>query len=325
MPLGIGLFLDLRNPAPWRVPDDRLMARTIDVVRHAEELGADSVWATEHHLFEDGYLGQPLTLGAVLAARTGRARIGTAVLVAPLRHPRHIAEQAALVDAVSGGRLELGLGAGYAAAEFAAFGAERSGRFAATDAAFREVQRLLTAGGLGPEPVQRPVPMWLGYQGPRGAARAGRLGAGLLTLNRTSIEPYLTALREHGHPPGAARMAGSVDLIVSRDPERAWQRIKPHYAHQLRTYLRAHDPAAEIPQAALSSRFAATRRDLGSVRLSVLTPEEAVAEIAQRIAGVPAAHIYTWASIAGMPDDLVDEHVELLLRDVAPRLRRAGD
>jgi alkanesulfonate monooxygenase SsuD/methylene tetrahydromethanopterin reductase-like flavin-dependent oxidoreductase (luciferase family) len=320
-PVGVGLFLDLRNPAPWQVPSDRLVARTVEVVRHAEALGADSVWATEHHLFGDGYLGQPLTLAAVLAARTERVRLGTGVLVAPLRHPRHIAEEAALVDAVSGGRLELGLGAGYAAAEFAAFGVERSSRFAATDSAFREVQRLLTAGGLGPDPVQRPVPMWLGYQGPQGAARAGRLGSGLLTLNRASLDPYAAALREHGYPPDAARMGGSLDLIVSRDPERAWERIKPHYAHQARSYLRAHDPAAEVPAAALTSRFGNTRSGLASVRLSVLTPDEALAEIQQRIDGIPAAHVYTWASIANMPADLVDDHIELLFGDVAPRLR----
>jgi alkanesulfonate monooxygenase SsuD/methylene tetrahydromethanopterin reductase-like flavin-dependent oxidoreductase (luciferase family) len=323
-PVGVGLFLDLRNPPPWRVPADRLVARTVDVVRQAESLGADSVWVTEHHLFEDGYLGQPLAFAAVLAARTERVRIGTGVLVAPLRHPRHIAEEAALVDAVSGGRLELGLGAGYAGAEFAAFGADLSRRFSATDAAFSEVQRLLAAGGLGPGPVQRPVPMWLGYQGPRGAARAGRLGSGLLTLNRRSLEPYRTALREHGHPGDAARMGGSVDLIVSRDPERAWERIRPHYTHQARSYLRAHDPEAEVPEAALTSRFGATRRGLASVRLSVLTPDEAVADIRERIDGVPVAHIYTWASIANMPDDLVDEHVELLLGDIAPRVRQAG-
>lgn len=323
-PVSVGLFLDLRNPAPWRVPSERLVARTIDVVRHAEALGADSVWATEHHLFEDGYLGQPLTLAAVLAARTDRVRIGTGVLVAPLRHPRHVAEQAALVDAVSDGRLELGLGAGYAAAEFAAFGAEPSRRFAATDAAFCEVRRLLETDALGPGPVQRPVPMWLGYQGPQGAARAGRLGSGLLTLNRASLGPYRTALREQGHPEGTERMGGSVDLIVSRDPERAWERIKPHYTHQARSYLRAHDPRAEVPDGALTSRFGATRRGLASVRLSVLTPDEAVAEIRRRIDGMPAAHVYTWASIANMPDDLVDEHIELLFGDVAPQVRRAG-
>jgi hypothetical protein len=119
-------------------------------------------------------------------------------------------------------------------------------------------------------------------------------------------------------------MSGSVDLIVSRDPERAWERIKPHYAHQARSYLRAHNPDADVPETALTSRFAATRRGLAAVRLSVLSPDEAVTEIRQRIDGIPVAHIYTWASIANMPADLVDEHVDLLFRDVAPKVRGAG-
>jgi hypothetical protein len=72
----------------------------------------------------------------------------------------------------------------------------------------------------------------------------------------------------------------------------------------------------------LDGRFAQDRPARLSVRLSVLTPEEAVADIAERTAGLPVHHIYTWASIAGMPEDIVDEHVELLFGHVAPRLRR---
>jgi alkanesulfonate monooxygenase SsuD/methylene tetrahydromethanopterin reductase-like flavin-dependent oxidoreductase (luciferase family) len=321
---GLGLFLDLRNPDPWRVPSERLVARSLDVVTHAEAMGADSVWATEHHLFEDGYLGQPLTLGAALAVRTTRLRIGTGIVVAPLHHPRHLAEQAALVDALSGGRLELGLGSGYIPREFAAFGADLSQRFGATDRTYAEVRRLLAEERLGPGPVQDPVPMWLGYQGPQGAARAGALGAGLLTLNRGSLEPYRTALATAGHPPEAARMAGVIDLLVSRDPEAAWEKVRPHYAHQVRTYLQAHSPGADVPPEALGSRFARDRTGLASVRLSVLSPEEAVAEIAARTQGLPVRHVYFWATVANMPADVVDEHVELLFGEVAPAVRAAG-
>lgn len=52
----LGLFFDLRNPARWQRPWVDLYARTLDIVAHAEELGAGSVWLTEHHLFDDGYL-----------------------------------------------------------------------------------------------------------------------------------------------------------------------------------------------------------------------------------------------------------------------------
>jgi alkanesulfonate monooxygenase SsuD/methylene tetrahydromethanopterin reductase-like flavin-dependent oxidoreductase (luciferase family) len=319
----IGLFVDLRNPEPWRRSTASHLARTLDVLSNAEQAGADSVWASEHHLFPDGYLTQPLTFLAAVAARTSRLRLGTAVLLAPLRHPRHIAEQAALVDAISGGRLELGLGPGYAAGEYAAYGKDIARRFSNTNATVSEVRRLLTEERLGPAPIQQPLPLWLGYQGPKNAYRAGQLGVGLLTLNRGSLQPYLAGLHDSGLPDSAARMGGSVDIVVNSDPERAWARLRPHYAHQLETYLRAHSSGSGTtsPAPVLEGRFGQGRPGPLSVRLSVLTPEEAVADIAERTTGLPVRHIYTWASIAGMPDDLVDEHIELLFGQVAPRLR----
>jgi hypothetical protein len=63
---------------------------------------------------------------------------------------------------------------------------------------------------------------------------------------------------------------------------------------------------------------------LASVRLSVLSVDEAVTDIRRRIEGLPVEHVYAWASIANMPADLVDEHVELLFGDVAQRLRAGG-
>src|SRR3954468_9174984 len=120
----VGIYTDLRNPPPWRRDWAGHYARVLDRIVEAERLGAGSVWLSEHHLFEDGYLPQPLTFAAAIAARTSRMRIGTAVLLAPLRPAGQIAEEAAIVDLVSEGRLELGLGSGYLPDEFAAYGAD---------------------------------------------------------------------------------------------------------------------------------------------------------------------------------------------------------
>ena len=319
----VGLFFDLRNPRQWASSSADHLARTFDVIDHAEALGADSIWATEHHLFDDGYLSQPLTFAAAVAARTKRVRVGTGILLAPLHHPRHIAEQAALVDAISGGRFELGLGAGYVASEFEAFGAQLKGRFGETDRVFSEVRALLAEEPLRRLAVQQPIPQWLGYQGPKNAVRAGTLGAGLLTLNRGSFEPYRQALEAAGHGAETARMGGVIDLIVSRDPEAAWERIRPHYEHMALTYLQAAVPGATLPDGVLDSRFGREKRG-APIQLSVLSPEEAVAEIQRRITGLPVEHVYFWASIAGMPGDVVDEHLELLFGEVAPQLRAAA-
>lgn len=319
----LGIFLDLRNPAQWQRPWADHYRRTVDLVVGAEQAGIDSVWMTEHHLFDDGYLSQPLTFAAGIATRTQRIRIGTAVLIAPFRHARHVAEEAAVVDLLSGGRLELGMGAGYAKAEYDAFGAQIDRRYGATDAVVREVKRLLAEATVSPAPVQDPLPIWVGYQGPQGAARAGRLGVGLLTLNRASHDPYVDALRESGHDPATARMGGVANVIVADDPERAKQRILPHYAHQTVTYQQAMGSTRTFEQTleAMRAKLDTTGELPG---LAVRDVAGAVDEIRRLTDGLPVEHVYCWASVAGMDDDLVERNVELLATQVRPALADAA-
>lgn len=319
----VGIFLDLRNPARWQRPWADHYRRTVDLVVGAEQVGIDSVWLSEHHLFDDGYLPQPLTFAAGLATRTQRIRIGTAVLVAPFRHPRHVAEEAAVVDLLSGGRLELGMGAGYAQHEYDAFGAEIKRRYGATDAVVREVKRLLRDGEVTPPPVQAELPIWVGYQGPQGAARAGRLGVGLLTLNPASLEPYVENLRDSGHDPASARMGGVVNVIVADDPEEAKRRILPHYAHQSVTYQQAHGSTKTFDEVVeqMRARLDAKGELPG---LAVRDVAGAVDEIRRLTDGLPVEHVYCWASVAGMDDDLVERNVELLATQVRPALADAA-
>ncbi|MGN5238466.1 MULTISPECIES: LLM class flavin-dependent oxidoreductase [unclassified Rhodococcus (in: high G+C Gram-positive bacteria)] len=319
----LGLFLDMRNPTRWERPRAEHYGAMLDRVAWAEQLGANSVWLTEHHFFEDGYLPQPLTLAAAIAARTERIRIGTAVLLAPHRHPVHIAEEAALVDLVSGGRLELGLGAGWSSEEFDAFGSDFRTRYDVTDTVFSAVRNLLSDGGVTPGPAQAPVPMWLGYQGPRGAARAGRLGAGLLSLDPALSAPYLIGLEEGGHGADAARRGGMLNIIVADDPESTTRRLIPHWAHQQATYAsrRGDARSAADLEIELIAEFDLTGAVPG---LTVATPEVAAHEIRLRTHSMPVEHVYLWAGLPGMPDALVDRHVELLLTRVAPVLAEAA-
>src|ERR1700674_3649137 len=122
--MNVGIYLDLRNPPAWRRPWADHYARSLELCERADRLGADSVWLSEHHFFEDGYLPQPLTFAAAIAARTRHVRLGTAVLLPALRQPAQLAEEAAIVDLISDGRLDLGVGVGYRVPEFAAFDAD---------------------------------------------------------------------------------------------------------------------------------------------------------------------------------------------------------
>jgi len=319
----IGLFLDMRNPAGWRRDRHRLYEEWLERLAWSETLGIDSVWLTEHHLFEDEYLSQPLVFAAAIAARTKTMRIGTGILQAPLRPAIDIAEQAATVDIVSGGRMELGLGAGYRVPEWQAFGADGSRRFELLEERAREVRRLWDSGEATPRPVQARPPIWIGGEGPRGARIAGRLGEGLLALKPELLGIYEGALRKAGHDQVTPLMGSCANLILSDDPESAWPRIAPHLAHQWQTYFdyAAEGRDGEKPPVADPDQL---RKREGPPMLpdfDVVTPGEAFERIAPWVVPLPAEHLYFWGSIGGMPDDLVTRHVELLAGELAPRLR----
>jgi alkanesulfonate monooxygenase SsuD/methylene tetrahydromethanopterin reductase-like flavin-dependent oxidoreductase (luciferase family) len=195
----LGLYYDLRNPGAGR-PWARVYAAALDRIAWADDEGLGAIWVTEHHGFADGYLPAPLTFCAAIAARTRWARIGTAVVVSPLMPAAALAEQAAVVDILSDGRLELGLGAGWRASEFTAFGADYRHRYEALEEAVRSLPDLWDSGTVTPGPVQRPLPVWIGARGPRGARLAGRTGAGLLWIDPDLMPPYLAALATADRP-----------------------------------------------------------------------------------------------------------------------------
>ena len=211
----IGVWFDLRNPPGWRQDPARLYAFTLELCEEAELLGADSLWFSEHHGFEDGYLPQPLTFAAAAAARTTRVRLGTGILVAPLRKTAQLAEEAAVVDLISGGRLELGLGAGYRVPEFELFGTDVTTRYRILDGQVSELRRLWGDGGLTPAPVQRPAAGLAGLPGAEGSPPGRADGRGAAHRGRQ----FLAALPGRpgrrrprpGHRPDGRRRAGLRD------------------------------------------------------------------------------------------------------------------
>jgi alkanesulfonate monooxygenase SsuD/methylene tetrahydromethanopterin reductase-like flavin-dependent oxidoreductase (luciferase family) len=337
----VGLSFDLRNPPAWRRPWAACYAEALGHIEAAEQLGIDSVWFTEHHFYEDGYLPQPFTFAAAVAARTSRMRIGTAITVAGLRSAVDIAEQSAIVDILSGGRFELGLGAGYVAREFEAFDADIKQRFPSLEARARDVRKLWNEQAITPPPVQTRPPIWIGTQGPRGARIAGRLGEGLLWLGGELFQIYRSALEEAGHNPAHARVSGLANIVVADDPEAAWARIAPHLGYQWTSYSdnsrrsgRTQKPRTRDLNRDLDDVMRAGEVDPGTLRstgpemnppaFDVVTPAEAIDRLARWLAPLPVEHVYFWASIAGMPNDLVERHIELLATEVAPALAQIG-
>ena len=123
-PVTFSVCYDFRNPAQWRRPWEELYLELLDQIAwiDADVPAISSVFVTEHHFFDDGYMPAAMVTCAAIAARTKRVTLGTNVLALPLYQPVHVAEEALVLDVLSGGRFLLGVGAGYLDLEFEALG-----------------------------------------------------------------------------------------------------------------------------------------------------------------------------------------------------------
>jgi alkanesulfonate monooxygenase SsuD/methylene tetrahydromethanopterin reductase-like flavin-dependent oxidoreductase (luciferase family) len=321
--VNVGICFDLRTRVGSDEDRARRYAFTLEVCEEADALGCHSIWLGEHHLFDDDYLPQPLTFAAAVAARTRRARIGTAIAIAPMYHPAALAEQTAIVDLVSDGRVELGIGAGYRIPEFALYDADHTARYTTTDRCARELRRLWRV--VTPRPVQTRPTIWMGFQGPKGARRAGLLGESLLTADARSWPPYRDALAEAGHDPADGRMAGGINGWVTNDPERDWTVVARHVAAQFDSYRRHMVEGTDLPVPkpvdpdVLRSRSAA-RGPLD--RITYGTPGAVADDIMETTRGAPVETVFLWGSLPGMPDDVVVHGVRTICTELAPLLAR---
>jgi putative FMN-dependent luciferase-like monooxygenase len=233
----LGFFTRLLDDAG---PAERYRLAT-EQIAHAEEVGFDSAWVAQHHFDEDeGGLPAPLVFLAQVAARTSRIRLGTGIVTLPLENPVRVAEDASVLDLLSGGRLELGVGSGGTPSSFAAFGLDSADRAAVFDQHLATLRQALAGTPLGggnslyPPAAQLIGRMWQATFSVGGGIRAGKGGDGLM-LSRTQprtkeaphasladlqhpiIDAYLEAL-----PPGCEpRILGSRTLFVADDRDEA--------------------------------------------------------------------------------------------------------
>ncbi len=217
------------------VPSRDRLSEFVDLAGAADAAGLEAAWVAEHHFVGTGLCPSPPVLLSSVAARTRRLRLGSLVSVLPFHAPIQVAEEYAMVDRLSGGRLNFGVGSGYLPLEFEGFGIDPATKREAFDRALETIlaawrgEAVRAAGPtavptrLGVRPVQRPhPPLWLAVQRREAIPFVARRGAGVALIPYATVEgidELAAEIREYraALPPGATGRA-SVAVHVYAGP-----------------------------------------------------------------------------------------------------------
>lgn len=331
-----GLAYDLRNPAISQRSTDTLYQEFLDQVRWADSRGFASVSMPEHHGVDDGYIPSPVPMAAAVASNTEHMRIRFYLLLLPLYHPVRLAEDLAVVDLLSKGRIEVYVGSGYRPEEYVGLGLPMRDRGRRMDEGIEILKLCWTEDTFDydgkywqlkdvrviPKPVQKPRPkIILGGASPASARRAARIGDGYAPITDRLFKFYheeqeamgitptpVPRIPEDARPP-------KTFLHVSRDPDRAWKTIGPHAMHVVNSYAEFAGGLKYGPYQAVSDPDDL----LADGSHAVMTPEQVV-ELGKKMeAADPAGATLRFSPLlGGMPADVGQECLDLLVNEVMP-------
>lgn len=327
-----GYLFDFRQPAELSktIPAEFYPAM-FQQAEFLDRAGFDTIWITEHHFTDDGYLSAAMPMMAAIAARTRRIKIGSYVILVPFYHPLRLAEDAALIDVISNGRLRLGLGLGYRREEFENLQIAREERLGRTLETVEILKRAWTGEPFSfdgkyfkfrnarvlPKPINSPELLW-GGMAPKAIRRAAQLDMGFAcNLGLKEINLYHEALRELGKDPAAYNVVNSRMVYVADTEEQAWAEIKPHLMYQMALYGKW-----------LSEGAVATvghyRPDADMLRKSAVLgpPARVIERLKQTIEAAPATEIALTMQFPGLDPSKAMRSLERFTTEVLPSLRQ---
>jgi alkanesulfonate monooxygenase SsuD/methylene tetrahydromethanopterin reductase-like flavin-dependent oxidoreductase (luciferase family) len=308
-----------------------------------DRLGYDHIWVTEHHFaMYGGTLPHPPTFLAAVARTTRRIHLGVAINVLPLHNPIDVAESYAMVDIISNGRLDFGVGKGSEAHEYKKFGADQK---EATGRMYEGVQVMLQAWSdqpvnfngeffnyenvpVYPKPVQRPRPnIWVGCARSEDTFRwAGENGFHLMTLPYlyreahalpSFIKTYREGLSKGGHDPKGTDILGKFHIYVSSSLDKALEEAEPYLTGYYDVH-RAADPNRK-EMGLLAQRDSKTQFEQGFVLAG--DPERVADTIRKWSEEVGLTTISGTFYFGGMPHDLALKNIRLFADKVLPKFK----
>ena len=327
--LRIGVCYDFRNPPDSGVSDQTLYSEILEQVVWLDQIGADLVWFTEHHFVEDGYLPSWIPVAGAMASVTKHVRFGTDICLMPFNHPIRLAEDLAVLDNLSGGRVELGLGMGYARHEFRGFGFPVSRRVSLMEEGIEVLQRCFSGERFSyqgkryqfedviitPGYVQEGgPPLWVAAMSEAGALRAAKYNTNFLPqgLKAKSFDPWVEKLKTTDRDPRDYRVGIIRSILVTEDRDKDWQVVRAAERYRMALYQRFFEESGEgfgergepVPQTWI----------VGGV-------EECVSELVKFIDDFGITDIVSMAVPPGMRADQMQTSLEKLFTEVVPRVK----
>jgi alkanesulfonate monooxygenase SsuD/methylene tetrahydromethanopterin reductase-like flavin-dependent oxidoreductase (luciferase family) len=350
-----GTYFFLQAPPGHRHAD--IIQRELQQMVWSEQLGFDEVWLTEHHFIDYGLSVDPATLASAIASRTSRVRIGLAAAILPFHDPIRLAEQLALVDIISGGRLDVGVGRGNRPSEFTGYRIPQVESRERFDEAVQIIQRAWTEECFAyhgrffqipevrviPKPLQRPhPPLYQVCVSPdsiestalRGWPMLNSILFGRLEQVVASRDRYVTTLQKAGRSPVEIaalldRWGVSRQIYVAPSDAQALAEAKDAemwYQESFRKFVipeRIEDshPTLQPAFRAMAERLSKiTWEGLVAETLAFGSPET-VARHIEQMRQIGVGQVLCWMNFGGLPEDRVRRSMDLFAREVMPRFR----
>jgi alkanesulfonate monooxygenase SsuD/methylene tetrahydromethanopterin reductase-like flavin-dependent oxidoreductase (luciferase family) len=327
--LRIGVCYDFRNPPDSGVAHQSLYSEILEQVKWLDQIGADLVWFTEHHFVDDGYLPSWIPVAGAMSAVTSHVRFGTDICLAPFNHPLRLAEDLAVLDNLSGGRVEIGLGMGYAPHEFRGFGFPVSRRVSLMNEAIEVLQHCFTGEKFSysgkryqfedviitPGYVQDGgPPLWVAAMSEAGALRAAHYNTHFLPqgLKASSFDPWVNELENSGRQARDYRVGIIRSILVTDDRNTDWPLIRAAEKYRMQLYQRFFEESGE--------GFGDSGEPVPQTWI-VGNEDECVEQLVNFITKFGVTDIVTMAVPPGLRADQMTDSLQMLFTRVAPRIK----
>lgn len=340
MTLRFGMHYSGQSPeGEW----ESIYRKTLKQAREAEELGYDILSVAEHHFLPDGWIPAPTVFLGALAAETEEIDLLTNIVILPLHNPIEVAEQAVVLDLLSGGRFHLGIAVGWRDEEFDAYGIDKSDRVGRTVEGIRLIRKLFTERSvtydgdvfqvedldLMPRPVQESIPIWYGGQSEYAIKRSARMAdAWSMSPIETrselaeSADMYRDTLKEQDRSYDEVRKPLRREAYIAEDDETAWEEVGPSLLYEYQDVYGDYDDIGHTFDSDGDTEAAIEElREHAADRFVIGSPETAIEELERYDEEIGVDDVILRMHFPGLDPEKSGKSMRLVGEEVMPHFQ----